>query len=52
MFNWGNVHVCAARKLVDTSEPPKEEGAEEVAVEEGAAPAQLPSEAGVLDKKH
>ena len=21
VFNWGNVHVCASRKLVDTSEP-------------------------------
>ena len=21
IFNWGNVHVCASRKLVDTSEP-------------------------------
>lgn len=40
IFNWGNVHVCASRKLVDTSEPAgegKEEGAE-------GQPAQLASE--------
>ena len=29
IFNWGNVHVCASRKLVDTSEPSATEGAAE-----------------------
>jgi tetratricopeptide (TPR) repeat protein len=29
IFNWGNVHVCASRKLVDTSEPSNTEGAAE-----------------------
>ena len=29
IFNWGNVHVCASRKLVDTSEPSSAEGAAE-----------------------
>lgn len=29
IFNWGNVHVCASRKLVDTSEPSSGEGAAE-----------------------
>ena len=29
IFNWGNVHVCASRKLVDTSEPSTGEGAAE-----------------------
>ena len=51
IFNWGNVHVCAARKLVDTSEPSKGDG-EEAGKDAAAAgaegqPAQVPSEAAM-----
>lgn len=41
IFNWGNVHVCASRKLVDTSEP-------ELVDTSGAAESQsAPSEAAL-----
>ena len=40
IFNWGNVHVCASRKLVDTSEP-------EVSTEGAAESQSAPSEAAL-----